>query len=124
MPEWVSVVAVVLSAASIAFISYTIGTHRVPLSLWHQENDAPVHLVTWGAYRKIRHPFYTSFLMAQLASVLLLPSTVTMVGMVWALAVLNVTAAREERRLSQSQFGEDYKKYLAQAGRFWPKLRV
>lgn len=124
LPLWVSVVAVILSAASMALISYTIGTHRVPLALWHQNNDAPVHIVTWGAYKKVRHPFYTSFLLAQVASFLLLPHVVTLVGLVWAFAVLSVTAAREERNLSASQFGKDYQAYMINTGRFFPKLKV
>lgn len=123
-PAWVSVMAVILSAASIGLMSYTIGTHRVPLSLWHQNNDAPVHIVTWGAYKKVRHPFYTSFLLAQIASFLLLPHVITLIGFVWSFAVLSVTAAREERNLSSSQFGKDYQSYMAQTGRFFPKLKA
>jgi protein-S-isoprenylcysteine O-methyltransferase Ste14 len=124
LPLWISVVAVALSAVSIGLISYTIGTHRVPLSLWHQNNDAPVHIVTWGAYKKVRHPFYTSFLLAQIAAFLLLPHLVTLIGLIWSFAVLSVTAAREERNLSASQFGQDYQAYMAQTGRFFPKLKA
>jgi protein-S-isoprenylcysteine O-methyltransferase Ste14 len=124
LPESASVIAMILSAASIALMSYTIGTHRVPLSLWHQNNDAPVHIVTWGAYKKVRHPFYTSFLMAQLASVLLVPHILTVAGLIWAVVILNATAAREERNLSNSQFGKDYQVYITQTGRFLPKLKA
>ena len=53
--NWLSITAlaaVVLSVASIALIFLTLGTHRIPVSLWHQDGDAPQHLVTYGAYRR------------------------------------------------------------------------
>src|SRR5579883_1457387 len=48
---------VLLSAVSIGLISYTLGTHKIPIALWHQNNDAPSNIVTFGAYKWIRHPF-------------------------------------------------------------------
>lgn len=113
---------VVLSSFSIGMISYTMGTHRIPLSLWHQNNDAPVNVVTWGAYKYIRHPFYSSFITTQIASVLLLPHIVTFSAMILCLLILNQTASREERRLSESNFGSEYKNYMTQSGRFFPKF--
>src|ERR1051326_8261640 len=44
------VAATVLAGLSIGLISYTLGTHKRQLALWHQSNDAPEHLVTEGAY--------------------------------------------------------------------------
>ena len=51
--------AMPIFALSIALIAFTIGIHRVPLALWHQENDAPKNIVTHGSYAWVRHPFYT-----------------------------------------------------------------
>ncbi len=114
----------ILSIFSIGMISYTMGTHRIPLALWHQNNDAPMNIVTWGAYKYIRHPFYTSFITAQIASVLLLPHWSTIIGLVWCVLVLNRTAAREEKNLSASTFGAEYQTYIKSTGRFFPKIGV
>ncbi len=122
LPAAGEIAVVVLSAFSIGMISYTMGTHRIPLALWHQTNDAPSNVVTWGAYKYIRHPFYSSFITAQLASVLLLPHYTTIAAMIWCLFILNKTAAREEGRLSESNFGAEYKSYMEKTGRFFPKL--
>ena len=65
--------AVVLSAGSIAVIFLTLGTHRIPIALWHQDCDAPQYIVTYGAYGRIRHPFYSAFILAFLAAAVLLP---------------------------------------------------
>jgi protein-S-isoprenylcysteine O-methyltransferase Ste14 len=119
-----TLIPAILSAVSIGLISYTLGTHRVPLALWHQRNDAPVNIVTWGAYKRIRHPFYTSFILSQIASTLAYPHLVTGLGLIWAIFILNSTAAREEKNLSASQYGEEYKEYIPKTGRFFPKLRA
>jgi len=113
---------VILSAFSIGMISYTMGTHRIPLALWHQNNDAPANIVTWGAYKYIRHPFYSSFIAAQIASIALSPNILTFAGMIWCLIILNRTAAREEKNLSGSNFGAEYQNYMKTTGRFFPKL--
>jgi protein-S-isoprenylcysteine O-methyltransferase Ste14 len=42
--------------------------------------------------------------------------------MVYGLLALNFTAAREERRLRASEFGQEYLAYMQRTGRFWPKL--
>jgi len=116
------ILSVLLCAGSIALMAFTLGTHRIPIALWHQENDAPRHIVTWGAYSRVRHPFYSSFLVVLLGTVLTLPHVLTGAALLYALVALNLTAAREERRLAASEFGEEYRKYMTRTGRFWPRL--
>jgi protein-S-isoprenylcysteine O-methyltransferase Ste14 len=115
-------VAVALSVASIGLIFVTLGTHRVPLALWHQDNDAPAHIVTYGAYARIRHPFYAAFILALLAAVFFMPHWPTLLTLAYGIAALNVTAAREEKRLAASEFGTEYQEYTRRTGRFFPRL--
>jgi protein-S-isoprenylcysteine O-methyltransferase Ste14 len=117
-----NMVAVLLSAVSIGMISYTMGTHRIPLALWHQTNDAPANIVTWGAYKYVRHPFYSSFILVQLASILIMPNPGTIFGLAWAVLILNKTAAREEGLLSNSSFGAEYRTYMTKTGRVIPRI--
>jgi protein-S-isoprenylcysteine O-methyltransferase Ste14 len=114
--------AVLLCVSSIALIAMTVGSHRIPLALWHQSNDAPVELVTWGPYKRIRHPFYTSFLLAFAAAVLTFPHVITVGCLIYGTVVLTIAARREERRLANSGFGDKYREYMAGAGRFFPRL--
>jgi protein-S-isoprenylcysteine O-methyltransferase Ste14 len=116
-------VAVLLSASSIALIALTIGSNRVPLALWHQKDDAPQSIVTFGAYRHVRHPFYVAFLIATTAVVLYAPHIVTLLLLVYTFVVLNLTAAGEEKRLAASAFGEGYRQYISRTGRFVPRWR-
>ena len=50
----IQAVVTLASAVSIGLLAMTVGSHRVPLALWHQDDDAPVEIVTWGPYRRIR----------------------------------------------------------------------
>lgn len=117
------VVAVGLSASSIALIAFTLGTHQRPLNLWHQKEDAPQHLVTAGAYRRIRHPFYAAFLLALLATLTLAPHAGTLAIFAWGVVQLTRTAAKEEKTLQASSLGEQYQRYMRGTGRFLPRWR-
>jgi protein-S-isoprenylcysteine O-methyltransferase Ste14 len=116
--------AAVLSTISIGLISFTLGTHRVPLALWHQTNDAPHSIVTWGAYKRIRHPFYTSFILSQFAAAMAAPHIITLAALAYAISILTYTAKKEESKLSASQYGEEYKSYMKATGRFIPRVMV
>ncbi|MGH3466117.1 MAG: methyltransferase family protein [Thermocrispum sp.] len=117
-----SLAAVFLSAASLALMFFAWGTHRIPLAHFHQHDDAPVRLVTHGAYSRIRHPFYASYLLLYLAAAACFPHPVTALLFGYTLVTLTLTAAREEQRLSNSEFGAEYQQYLARSGRFFPRL--
>jgi protein-S-isoprenylcysteine O-methyltransferase Ste14 len=117
-----SLIAVCLSVASIALIFFTLGTHRIPIALWHQANDAPQQIVTYGAYGRIRHPFYASFILALLSALVFCPHWGTLFTLVHGFTILNFTAAREEKRLCASEFGSDYEEYMRRTGRFFPRL--
>lgn len=115
--------AVVLSASSIALIALTIGSNRVPLSLWHQQDDSAQHIVTFGAYRRVRHPFYAAFLLALTAAVLVAPHLLTVLTLIYGFIRLNATAAGEEKHLASSQFGHQYRDYMSRTGRFIPRWK-
>lgn len=115
-------IAVPFACASIALIAFTIGTHRVPLALWHQDDDAPRSIVTFGAYKYVRHPFYSAFLLALTGTLIACPHPGTIACLVYAGLMLQYTARGEERKLSSSEFGEEYRSYLARTGRFLPRL--
>lgn len=108
------------AVASLALLFMTLGTHRTRLALWHQDDDAPESIVTYGAYGRIRHPFYTSFLLAFTGGAIAFPNVATLLLLLYAAVLLNATAAREERRLSASRYGSEYRDYITRTNRFVP----
>ncbi|MEE8306434.1 MAG: isoprenylcysteine carboxylmethyltransferase family protein, partial [Gammaproteobacteria bacterium] len=90
------------------------------IALWHQNNDSPQHVVTEGAYRLARHPFYSAFLLAFFATGLLFPHVLTLALFGYAVLILNHTAKHEEQRFVASDLGEEYAEFMKRTNRFWP----
>jgi len=122
LPGWTIPMVTLAHAGSIALIAMTIGTHRIPISLWHQSNDAPVNIVTFGPYAFVRHPFYAAFILCQLAGLLGFVHPVSAVITLYSVVILSLTARKEERKLLDSQFGAEYRAYLERTGRFFPRF--
>jgi protein-S-isoprenylcysteine O-methyltransferase Ste14 len=115
-------VAIPLLALSIAIVAATVATHKVPLALWHQDDDAPASIVTYGPYRVVRHPFYVAFILLLTATALLTREAIGLGSLAAGIAVLAMTARREEKRLLASSLGGEYAAYLARTVRFVPRL--
>lgn len=107
---------------AIVIIVSTIRTHEVPLALWHQSDDAPVEIITRGPYRYVRHPFYSSFLLSLVATLIVLPHVMTMLALLAGAISMSDTARKEEGRLLASDFGDEYAQYMARTGRFLPRF--
>jgi protein-S-isoprenylcysteine O-methyltransferase Ste14 len=120
--QLIAAVATVLCAAAIALYAFTLGTHRVSIPMWHQPQDRPSQLVTWGAYRFMRHRFYASYILFFAASILLIPAWPTFLNALCFLWLINFTAAKEEKELA-AKFGNEYAQCSAVTGRFWPWAR-
>lgn len=124
---WLPYLGTALGATSLYLIGFAVGANRVALALWHQDDDAPVEIVTWGPYARVRHPFYTAFLAAFVAAVLVSPGPATLAAAGLGALALGITARREERRLLASPLGPVYARYAGTTGRFLPgigRLRI
>lgn len=121
---WLLMLAVCISTISILLLGMSIGTHRVPLHMFHDQADhRPSHLVTYGPYRHIRHPIYSSYLMALFAAMLFCPQAGTIACFIYGWTVLGKTAIKEEKKLCQSdELGLEYTDYMKVTGRFLPPL--
>lgn len=117
-------IALLLCGLSLALFWWAIRTNlRRPLSFAFSD-DLPEHLVCEGPYRRIRHPFYTAYLLSWLVTpvataepLMLLPFAV--------MAVIYTAAARvEERKFEATGLGQAYGRYRGVAGMFWPRVRV
>lgn len=84
----------------------------------------PEHrLVNQGVYKVIRHPIYAAVWLSVIAQALLLPNWIVgPLGMMLFLPVYVTRVPREEGMMLE-QFGEEYRAYMRQTGRLFPRLR-
>ena len=88
--------------------------------MWHQDDQASSRLVTWGAYARVRHPFYLAFILMLTACFCAVPHWLTLFILAESALQLNRTAAREESRMLTSNLANDYRSYMERTGRFIP----
>ena len=79
-------------------------------------------LITSGPYHSIRHPIYTAFILI-LGSTLFISSN-WLIGVCWAGMTILETASRIrfEESLMVEYFGDQYREYMKQTGRLFPKV--
>jgi len=117
------IVAAVLYVLSAALFWWTIRANRaLPLSAAFLD-DLPVHLNDRGPYHFIRHPFYTSYLLAWLAGVVAVPSLWLVPTVIIMLAIYWRASQAEENKFARSNLAASYTAYRARTGRFLPNPR-
>lgn len=133
-PLWVSFAALDLPLW-LRWAGAVLGIIGVPLFLWTHRvlgNNffggmklRPGHtIVREGPYRWIRHPMYVAFILLGLSHFLL--SASLLIGVPWLVATSYVLRSRmvgEEKMMIQ-HFGDAYREYQEQTGRFLPKIRI
>jgi protein-S-isoprenylcysteine O-methyltransferase Ste14 len=84
--------------------------------------DVPEHLVLWGPYRYVRHPYYVSYCMTWLAG-FAATGNAWMAGTLLLMLILYLWAARlEERKFLNSSYAAAYEHYQRTTGMFLPRL--
>ncbi len=79
-------------------------------------------LIQHGPYRTVRHPMYSAYQMLWLAFFLLSSNWfVGLTGMLGLIYLMLMRTPREERMMEQ-KFGEQYRQYMANTGRYLPRL--
>lgn len=100
--------------------------HRAFTHLGHNLTDTVVvrrnaTFVTTGPYRYVRHPFYCGAAVLLLGMVLLSANAVVGAFAIVVLTLLALRTPREEQRLVE-RFGDEYRRYQATTGRFFPRI--
>lgn len=78
-------------------------------------------LVTSGPYRWVRHPLYLMGLIGYIGFALLAENWFIALATVLVFWVLALRSDKEESKLIE-KFGDEYREYMKQTGRFFPKL--
>ena len=91
------------------------------VSLELRENH---ELITGGVYRLIRHPMYSSIWLWALAQGMLLQNWFAGWSVVPAFAAMYFLRTPREERLMCEKFGDQYRAYMRQTGRLFPRWKL
>jgi protein-S-isoprenylcysteine O-methyltransferase Ste14 len=121
LPQWAHWLGVITGLASIPLI-YWVHTalgDNFSTTLHLRENHT---LVTDGPYRWIRHPMYT-VLYVHLIGIFLLTGNWLIGGVYFlALSLIIVFRLNREEATMVEKFGDQYRQYMEQTGRFLPRM--
>ena len=131
-PAWMAWASAPLPTA-LRWAGVAIGLPTVALGIWtfrslgRNITDTVVTrrehtLVTRGPYRFVRHPFYATTALALVANALTTANWFIALAGAGALALMVLRTTTEEAKLVE-RFGDDYRRYMARTGRFFPHLR-
>jgi len=120
LPPWVRWMGVGLSAIAGVLLTWTLGTLGKNLTdtvVTRREHT----LVTTGPYRHIRHPFYSAVALAVVANSIIAGNWFLLLTGSLVFTLLAFRCAREEENLV-STFGDRYRRYRHNTGRFFPRF--
>jgi protein-S-isoprenylcysteine O-methyltransferase Ste14 len=106
---------------SIALLGWAVRSHRTrPGAAF--AGYLPVAVVRHGPYRIVRHPIYTSYLLATLSGVAIVARAELIAIPIWMFVLYHIAARREEGQILESPLRQEYLDYTSQAGMFFPRL--
>jgi len=122
LPVWRTAVSVLLFTLGIV-LSWTGG--RALGRQWTVEAglNADHELVTWGPYRLVRHPIYTSMLLLLLATGSLVTPWPLLLASLVSFLIGTEIRVRVEDRLLAERFGEQFQQYQRRVAAYIPLLR-
>lgn len=122
LPEWLRWLGVGLGASGVAlayWVFSSLGNNVTPTVITRKDAT----LVRHGPYRWVRHPLYLMGLISYLGFALLAENWFIALMAVLTFAVINLRLPKEEAHLIE-RFGDAYREYMGQTGKFLPKLRL
>jgi protein-S-isoprenylcysteine O-methyltransferase Ste14 len=121
---WLLAVGTGLLALSLYFFWGAVVAYRNRRPAFAFIKTTPDSFVSRGPYRLVRHPIYTSYLLAFLGGACLSTKPLLLISIVWLGSFYYVAAREEERSFQDSPFAEDYGVYRRATGMFLPRLRT
>lgn len=109
-------------AAALGLFVWSRHAIRGRLFSYLGSKDLPTFVCTDGPYARIRHPVYTSYLIALIGSCLMFPGPASLSGAALSAIGLNLTARFEEDKFRRSSVAAEYEAYKQRTGRFFPRF--
>jgi protein-S-isoprenylcysteine O-methyltransferase Ste14 len=113
--RWTGVGLYALSGGLLLWTFRTLGRNITDTVVTRREHT----LVTRGPYRWVRHPFYVSVGLMAAGSTLAAANWFLALTGALFLSLLAIRTLTEEQKLVE-RFGDAYREYMQETGRFWP----
>lgn len=108
---------------SLYFFFGAVAAHRHDRPGFAFVKTPPISFVSHGPYRFVRHPIYTSYLLAFFALTCLSAVPVALLAALWLGWMYYLAAREEEQSFDDSPYAEEYEAYRARTGMFFPRPR-
>jgi protein-S-isoprenylcysteine O-methyltransferase Ste14 len=119
LPTWLRWIGAVLALVAVPLLLFwtfhSLGKNLTDTVVTRREHT----LVTYGPYRWVRHPFYDVVLLWTVSLSLVIANWLFATLGVSVFAMLVVRSRIEEQKLIE-RFGDEYRTYMKQTGRFVP----
>ncbi len=112
------ILRLLLLGLAIAAAVYLFSSGHVVLS----EEQRPARVITTGPFRYVRHPLYLASLLIYLGLAVSTMSLVSFVLLVGIFAFHDYIASYEEK-IMEAKFGEEYRRYEQETGKWIPRMR-
>jgi protein-S-isoprenylcysteine O-methyltransferase Ste14 len=122
LPDWLRWIGVLLFAGAAVLLWKThrdLGRNWTPTLGFRDEHT----LVTEGIFKIIRHPMYAAHLLWALAQPLILTNWIAGFSFLIAQIPLFLLRVGAEEQMMLDQFGDQYRDYMKNTGRLFPKLK-
>ena len=119
LPEWLRWSGIAIGGAAGVWVIWTfshLGKNLTDTVVTRREHT----LVTSGPFHWVRHPFYIGVAGTVVAVSLATTNWFVAVTGITVLALLIARTDREEAKLIE-RFGDEYRRYMTETGRFWPR---
>ena len=121
IPEIVRLFGIIFCIVGLIFLTWihrSLGKHWSMMLTLGEEHK----LVTTGPYSRIRHPMYTFFYILVISTALISANLFVGIFGISAWTALYLVRINDEEAMLLEEFGEEYRGYMEQTGRLFPKL--
>lgn len=119
LPRWIGVLLFAGAAVLLWKTHRDLGRNWTPTLGFREEHI----LITEGIFKTIRHPMYAAHLLWALAQPLILTNWIAGFSFLIAQIPLFLLRVGAEEQMMLDQFGDQYRDYMKNTGRLFPKLK-
>jgi protein-S-isoprenylcysteine O-methyltransferase Ste14 len=112
--------AICFSISTLIFISAVLTTIKSPLHFLMSQNSSS-KIITSGAYKYIRHPFYSSYILAWLGGIIASAHIGALLPLV-LVPIYIFSALSEEKAFKTGHLSSQYIEYSKKTGMFFPNI--